>query len=113
MKKLLFLALCFFAIKAQSQVIDTTITFCTAAKITPISYTTGIPIVTEKITHLGVFNYTDDLKGNCTANWTLIATNKNVITNSYTLTQEDYNEWDGYASGLLAVIGKYLKVTFK
>ena len=101
------------SIKASSQKIDTTIKGCTAAPIIPFTYSIGIPSVSNTITHLGVFNYTDDLKGNCIANWALISNGVNIVLNSYTLTVEDYEKWDSSPEGLLAIIGKYLGVTFK
>jgi hypothetical protein len=113
MKRIIIVALCFFALKASSQKIDTSIKFCQAAKINVINYTSGILVKTDTLTHIGVFNYTDDLKGSCVANWTLIATNRNVIFDSYTLTIEEYNNWDGSATGLLKVLAAYLKVTCK
>jgi hypothetical protein len=95
------------------QTIDTTIKSCTAAPIVNVVYSHNIPVVTDTITHLGVFNYTDDLKGNCTASWVLIATNRNILFNSYTLTSSEYTAWDGTPEGLLRIIANFLKVRFK
>ena len=99
--------------KAQSQTIDTSITRCIAAKITPIVYTSGIPSITDTITYVGVFDYKDDLKGNCVVNWVLLNINKNIIFNSYSLKQDEYESWSGSGAGLLTIIGNYLKVKFK
>ena len=102
------------AIKANSQTIDTCIKTCQAARINDVIYTSGIPAKKDTLRYVGVFNYTDDLKGNCVANWVLISKNKvNILFDSYTLTTEEYNNWDGSALGLLAVLANYLKVTFK
>lgn len=113
MKKII-IALCFFAsFKATSQKIDKEITRCIASKIEIIYYKHKIPEVVDTITHLGVFDYKDDLKGNCTANWVLLNEDKNVMFNTYTLKEEEYNNWDGSPEGLLRIIGDYLKVKFK
>jgi hypothetical protein len=113
MKKTI-IALCFLAsFKAQSQSADTSITRCIAAKITPIYYSSGIPATVDTITYLGVFDYKDDMKGNCVANWVLLNAKQNIVFNSYTLKQDEYDNWDGSAIGLLAIIGNYLKVKFK
>lgn len=103
----------FATIKATSQKIDTCITRCNAAKINSVYVTSGYPIITDTATHLGVFDYTDDLKGKCVANYVLLNKSKNIVVASYSLSEEEYNEWDGTAIGLLAVIGRYLKLTFK
>lgn len=107
------IALCFVALKATSQTVDTSINRCIAVKITPIYYTTGIPAVTDTITHLGVFDYKDDLKGNCVANWVLLNANKNILFDSYKVSEEDYKNWDSTAAGLMKIIANYLKVKFK
>jgi len=82
-----------------------------SAKIIPFNYTSGIPQTSVVINILGVFNYTDDLMGNCTANWVLCNDNQNILFNSYTLTQEEYNNWNSSPEGLLEIIANYLKVT--
>ena len=113
MKKII-IALCFLAsLKANSQTVDTTITRCVAAKINQIIYTHDIPLVRDTINYLGIFDYKDDLKGNCTANWVLLNSSQNIIWNNYTLTKKEYDNWDGSAVGLIAIIGAYLKITFK
>jgi len=101
------------SLKATSQTIDTTVKNCTAAKINLVIYKHDIPSVSDTLTYLGVFNYTDDLKGNCVANWVLIAKDKNILFDSYKLNESEYSAWDGSAIGLLRVIGNYLQVTFK
>lgn len=82
-----------------------------SAKLTPFQYTSGIPQTSVTINTIGVFNYTDDLMGNCTANWVLCNENQNVLFNTYTLTEEEYANWDSSPIGLLEIIAKYLKVT--
>ncbi|MFY7883640.1 MAG: hypothetical protein ACOVOV_02210 [Dolichospermum sp.] len=67
----------------------------------------------QLIDTLGVFNYTDDLRGNCTANWVLCNDTTNVLFDSYTLTQQEYNNWDSSPLGLLKILAKYLNVTIK
>jgi hypothetical protein len=100
--------------KAQSQSIDTSITRCIAAKITPIIYSNGIPPTVDTITYLGVFDdYNCSLNGTCNINWILLNSKKNIVWNNYKLTEEEYNSWDGSAVGLIFVIGNYLKVKFK
>lgn len=99
--------------KANSQSIDTSITRCIAAKITPIYYSSGIPATVDTINYLGVFDYKDDMKGNCVVNWVLLNSNKNILFNSYSLKQDEYENWDGSAIGLLSIIGNYLKIKFK
>ncbi len=100
-------------LKATSQTIDTTVKSCIAAKINTVVYKHDIPSVSDTLTHLGVFNYSDDLKGNCTANWVLIANGKNILFDYYKLTDAQYTSWDGSAAGLLRFIASYLSVTFK
>ena len=113
MKRIL-IALCFLAaFKAQSQKVDTTIKSCIAAPIVNKVYNHDLPTVSDTLTHLGVFNYTDDLKGNCTASWVLIANGRNILFDSYKLSVSDYNNWDSSPEGLLKIIGKYLGITFK
>jgi hypothetical protein len=82
-----------------------------SASIVPFNYTSGIPQTSVIINTLGVFNYTDDLMGNCTANWVLCSDKQNILFNSYTLTQEEYNNWNSSPEGLLEIIANYLKVT--
>lgn len=114
MKKLIMAFMLLATIKATSQKIDTCIKTCQASRINAVYYTSGIPAKTDTLSFLGVFNYTDDLKGNCIANWVLISKSKvNILFDSYTLTKEEYDNWDGTAIGLLTILGNYLKVTFK
>lgn len=110
MKKLLFLFLTIGTLKAQT--VDTTITFATAARVQPIIVKQGFPQVADTITHVGFFNYVDDLKGNCVVNYTLIATNRNAVTSSYQLKKSEYDAWDSSNVGLLAIIGNYLNLIF-
>jgi len=81
------------------------------APLVSFEYTTGIPQTSVIINTIGVFNYTDDLMGNCTANWVLCSEKQNILFNTYTLTDEEYKEWDSSPIGLLEIIAKYLKVT--
>lgn len=101
-------------LKAMSQTVDTSITWATAAKINSIVVQKNYPLK-DTITHVGFFNYTDDLKGSCLVNYTMIAvsTKRNVIQDSYKLTDAEYNSWDSSPEGLLRIIAKYLNVTFK
>jgi len=101
------------SLKATSQTVDTSITFCTAAKISEIYYMHSLPVKTDTLTHIGFYTYSDDTKGNCIVNWIAIANNKPVKGDSYKLSSEEYNRWDGSAVGLIAIIGAYLKITFK
>lgn len=103
-----------FSIKAISQTIDTSINWCIASKVNTFTIQKNYP-QKDTVTHLGFFNYVDDLKGNCTVNYTLIAasTNRNVIQDSYKLTDSNYNNWDSSPEGLLRIIATYLGVTFK
>jgi hypothetical protein len=113
MKKLLFIAALLIGANSFGQTIDTTIKSCTAAKINAKVYSHDIPIVNDTLTHLGVFNYTDDLKGNCVANWVLIATDKNILWNSYKLTESEYDNWNSTPEGLLSILASHLGLTFK
>jgi hypothetical protein len=114
MKKIILITLCLFAIKAQSQTIDTTIQNCIAARIETVYYEHQIPTITDTLCYLGVFDYQDNLKGNCTANWVVLSNKKkNIVMKSYNLTEEEYNNWDGSPIGLLSIIGNYLKIKFK
>jgi hypothetical protein len=113
MKKVLLFIGLFIAANGYSQTIDTTIKSCTAAKINSKVYSHDIPVISDTLTHLGVFNYTDDLKGNCVANWVLIATNKNILWSEYKLTDSEYTGWNGTATTLLAIIAARLGLTFK
>jgi len=113
MKKII-IALCFLAsFKATAQKIDTSITRCNAARINNVYVSCGYPATTDTATHLGVFNYVDDLKGNCVVNYVLLNKDKNIVNNSYTLTAEQYNNWNGSVVGLLSIIGEILRVTFR
>jgi len=104
----------FATIKASSQTIDTTVKHCVAAKIN-VKQVTDNNLQTTSITHLGVLGYNDNLMGTCTVDFALIANNKNIIVTSITLTEEEYNSWNGedYKIGILAIIGNRIKVTFK
>lgn len=84
-----------------------------STKIVAFQYKSGIPQTSVLIDTLGVFNYTDDLMGNCTANWVLCNDAQNVLWDSYTLTQKEYNNWDSSPLGLLKIIADYLQVTIK
>ena len=113
-KIVLAIVLISFSINAKSQTIDTSIGWCVAAKINPFYVQKNYP-AKDTITHLGFFNYVDDLKGNCVVNYTLIAstTSRNVIQDSYKLTDGEYNSWNSSPEGLLRIIANYLSVTFK
>ena len=100
-------------LKATCQVVDTSIKSCIAAPIVSKVYSHDIPTINDTLTHIGVFNYTDDLKGNCVANWVLISNGKNILFDSYKISNSDYNSWDSSPEGLLRIIGKYLGITFK
>ena len=113
MKRILLAFMLFCTLKATCQTVDTTVKSCSAAKIVSKIYSHGIPTINDTLTHIGVFNYTDDLKGNCTANWVLISNGRNIIWDSYKLTDSDYNNWDSSPEGLLRIIATYLGVTFK
>jgi hypothetical protein len=110
MKKYLLLLLPLFG---KSQTVDTTIIFATAAKINHVYFKSGFPQKTDTLTHLGFFNYIDDLKGNCTVNYTLIAKDRNAITGSYAIKREEYDMWDSSVNGLLVILANYLNVVFK
>lgn len=79
--------------------------------IQPFQYKSGIPEIIQEINTLGVFNYTDDLKGNCIINWFLSNGSQNILWDNYKLTQEEYNNWDSSATALLEIIAKYLNVS--
>lgn len=113
MKKIALGLVLLVALKATCQTVDTTVKSCSAAKIVNKVYSHGIPTINDTLTHIGVFNYTDDLKGNCTANWVLISNGRNIIWDSYKLTDSDYNNWDSSPEGLLRIIATYLGLTFK
>lgn len=113
MKKIALGLVLLVALKASCQTVDTTITNCIAAKIVNVNYKSGIPAHVDTLTHIGVFDYTDDLKGNCIANWVLISNGRNILWNNYKLTEADYNSWDSSPEGLLSIIGKFLGITFK
>jgi hypothetical protein len=107
--------------------IDTTITNCTAAKIVPVAYSHGLPATVDTLTHLGVFNYTDNLTGDCRVSYSIMSissglrpvmynvmTNaKNIIYSTYKLTDVQYTAWDGTPTMLLSFLAQYLNLTFK
>jgi hypothetical protein len=113
MKKIIIAIMLLASLKASSQKVDTTIKRCIAARIDNIIYSNGIPPNVDTIKYLGIFDYQDDLKGNCVVNWVLLNENKNIVWNNYKLTKEEYDGWDGYAVGLLSILGTYLKLKFK
>lgn len=81
-----------------------------STSIQEIQFKSGFPETIEIINTLGVFNYVDDLKGNCIINWFLGNNEKNLVWNSYTLTQEEYDSWDSSPLGLLQILAKVLNV---
>lgn len=82
-----------------------------SVKIIPFQYKSGMPQISQLIDTLGVFNYIDDLMGNCVANWVLCNDTQNVLWDNYTLTEQEYKDWDSSPLGLLQIIAKYLNVT--
>lgn len=113
MKKLIIAIMLLATIKANSQTIDVSIKSCKAAKIETLVINNGFPVLTDTVTHLGVFNYTDDLSGNCSVNWVLLNKSKNVITGVYFIKKEEYAEWNSSSEGLLKIIAENLKLKFK
>lgn len=81
-----------------------------STSIKEIEYKSGFPEVIEKINTLGVFNYIDDLKGNCVINWFLSNYDKNIVWGSYTLTDEQYTNWDSSSNHLLSIIADIYKL---
>ena len=113
MKKVFLFISLFIALLSFGQTIDTTVTNCTAAKINSVVISHGFPTVSDTITHVGFFDYTDDLKGNCVVNWVVISKGVNINWNKYKLSDNQYTNWDGTATGLLSILGNYLHLTFK
>ena len=111
-KTFLFIAL-FISVIGYGQTIDTTLKSCTAAKINSVVVSHGFPVITDTITHVGFFDYTDDLKGNCVVNWVVMANGVNITFGKHQLPEKDYDEWDGTAEGLLVEIAEFLHLTFK
>ena len=103
----------FCTIKANCQTVDTTIKSSVAAPINQVIYKHDFPQVSDTLTYLGYFPYTDDTRGNCTVPYILISNGINKVTGTYKLTDSDYNNWDSSQEGLLRIIAHYLGITFK
>lgn len=114
MKKIL-LAICIvFTLNVSSQTIDTTVSWCTAAKVKPFIVQKNYPLK-DTITHLGYRNVNVYQADSAVVSYSLIAisTKRNVIEDYYTLTNEEYIGWDKTAETILAILGRHLNITFK
>lgn len=104
----------FASIKATSQKIDTSFKSCVAAKINNLIINRNFPVDADTATHLGIINATNNFKGKCDITYVLLNNKENVIISSYTLTNEEYNEWNnGNVVKLMQILSSYLKITFK
>ena len=110
MKINIILALCFFAFKANSQTIDTTITNVAAVKITPFKAKFND---TTNVTHLTVQITGDNLKNWCGLKWAVMDANQRVSVEGYAVINGvDYANWTGSNLYPFAFIGKLYNITF-
>ena len=114
MKKLIILALCFCALKANSQIVDTTVKNSVAVKIQPVISQHDFPVIKDTITHLGVFEYTAT-DTSCKVSYTLLhhAPTKNIVYGWHSLTESELAAWDGSLYGLLPILASRFGLTFK
>lgn len=117
MKKAILMSLFIIigSLVSKAQVIDTTITQWKSAKINNLLICEGFPVECDTATHLGVVNFTDDLKGKCVAYYVLFKgrNQKSLINRQYELKKDEYDNWDGSPEGLLFIIGLRIGITFK
>jgi len=110
MKNILILALCFFAVKANSQVIDTTITNVAAVKIVPFKAKFND---TTNVTHLSVQIIGDNLKNWCNLRWSVMDSKQRVSVEGYAVINgEDYANWTGSNLYPFVFIGKLYNIAF-
>lgn len=82
------------SLKAQSQVIDTTIKSITAVKIQSFVVQVNYP-KKDTITHLGIEGTCFNLNKSCTLKFILLANGKNILeTNNIVIEGEEYQAWD-------------------
>jgi hypothetical protein len=110
MKKILFLLLCFFALKANSQVIDTTINYVAAVKIQPFKAKFND---STNVTHLSVQITGDNLKNWCGLKWAVMDSMQRVSVEGYAVINgADYANWTGSNLYPFVFIGKLYNITF-
>jgi hypothetical protein len=115
MKKVFIGLLLTASLGVKSQTIDTSVHEYTAAKINNVVYKSGFPVNTDTLQWAGFTNYTvSSVQNICTVNYVLRASDgRNVISNTYTLTESEYTTWNGEDVTLLGIIGRFLGLTFK
>lgn len=110
MKNLFILALCFLAIKAPAQVIDTTITSMAAVKIVPFKAKFND---TTNVTHLSVQITGDNLKNWCGLRWSVMDSTGRVSVEGYAaITGKDYENWTGSNLYPFVFIGRLYNIAF-
>ena len=99
---------------AKGQVVDTTVKNCVAVKIQPVIYKHDFPVITDTITHLGIFEYkvTDS---SCNVSYTLLhhSPTKNIIFNWYMLTKQEVDCWGKDFYTLFQILANRYGLTFK
>ncbi len=112
MKYLLTFCLLVIAFSIKAQTIDTSFTYCTAAKINDKVLQVNYPNY-DTCTYVGVFKTTDDYKGTCVITYFFGNPKRNVKGGEYILTSTQYTAWDGTVESTLRILATYLSVTFK
>lgn len=117
MKKVIILALCFFALKANSQLVDTTVkNVSIAVKIQPkYYYSQSFPQTVDTITHFGIFQVVLDTDTTCKVNYALInhTQKKNIVVGWYTLTPAEFNNKGDAWYDLLPILANRFGLIFK
>ena len=104
MKKLLLIALCFMAlIKANSQVVDTTVKGCIAAPLKTSYVIVGNDFKKDACTH---FAFIQDVStfDKWTVTVSLRSKSENYILKDLLFTRKDFDAWDGNNSSLLRLL---------
>lgn len=109
-KTIILLAAILIGYTAQSQVIDTTVTSITACKIDKVKAK-----FTDKgdVTHLGIRVISDDLRTSATLLYVfLLSDGTNSLEGNYTVSGNEYKNWNRNVLKLFDYVGKALKLTF-
>lgn len=114
MKKLVLGLLLLVSLGGKAQTIDTSIHEYSAAKIAKVLYSHDFPVNTDTLQWIGFTSYTyHSIDSSCTVNYVIKATDgRNVIRNTLIVTATQYRDWDGSDTGLIALIGAFLRVNF-
>lgn len=110
MKNIIILALCFLAIKAPAQTIDTTITSIAAVKIVPFKAKFND---STNVTHLTVQIIGDNLKNWCNLRWSVMDDKQRVSVEGYAIIKgSDYENWTGSNLYPFIFIGRLYNISF-